>query len=290
MNVYLGDNSTDLIPNDILVSWILRSDLAPVPRTVEFIVQNKDGIDKKLVEGSFFWSGYENLKYRIIKVVKSASTGAIQGDSAMQLFTVFAVLSDFAEICFRRNRAAILRNTSLGEMYMACGAKVSIESDISIPDFACGVGQVPSYAIAKILQEQSAHIVLRNKKLSIVRIVDIFGQADTTDKIDSQFQERHEIPSFYSVDDSGSIIKGNFDDTRQIQYIPKKTTEELYNMTKVLVTRRVIDSDMEQRYNAGDLITVNDKNYAIITAAHYTYRYDGVAMTGSKFWVGDLSV
>ena len=49
MNVYLGDNSTDLIPNDILVSWILRSDLAPVPRTVEFIVQNKDGIDKNLL-------------------------------------------------------------------------------------------------------------------------------------------------------------------------------------------------------------------------------------------------
>jgi len=299
MNVYLGYNNTRLIPNDIVVSWVLRSDLVPVPRTIELVVQNKNGIDKELVEGAVFWSGYENFKYSIIKVVKSASTQPIQGDSPMQIFTVFAVLDNMKSICYRMDRAAILRPTTIGEMYRACGAQIVIEQDIEIDSFSCFVGQVPSYAFAMVFQEQCARALIGlNGKLTIARIPDLLkqkpkdeiGQADTTDKIDSEFIERHEIPSFYSIDENGSVVKGNFDDARQIQYKPVKSIDILNNMTKVLVTRRIVDSDLNQLINAGDVLRVNGKNYLVITAAHYAYRYDGIAQTGSKFWIGDLAV
>jgi len=296
MNIFLEDNGGKLIPSDTVISWINRSDLTPVPRTVEFSVQNKDGIDKELIVGAYIWTGGENLKYEILKVSKSAALGAIQGDSPLQAFTVFAVLHSCAKICFRQDRPVIKRNTTIGGMYRACGADVKIENDINIASFASLAGEVPSFAIARSLQEISATLVYRDKKLSAIRLADMMkqdpldeiGQSDSTDSIDSEFLERHEIASFYTIKPDGIADFGNFDKARAVQYIPRKAPEELHNMTKVMVTRRVVDADMTQSMQAGDVLRVDGNNYGIITAAHYSFAVDGIKQTGSKFWVGDL--
>lgn len=296
MNIFLADKGERMIPTDTVISWVLRTDLAPVPRTLEFTLQNKNGIDKELVVGAYVWTGGENLKFEILKVSKSASTGPIQGDSALQSFTVYAVLESCRHICFRLDKPVISRNTTIGGMYRACGAKVTIENDIAIDSFAALKGDVPSIAIARELQEAGACLVYRNKKLSALRLtdmmkqkpVDVIGQSDSADKIESEFLERHEIPSFYTVKPDGSMDYGNFDKARQVRYVPRKSPEVLNNMTRVMVTRRVIESDMVQSINAGDVVRVAERNYGVITAAHWGMASDGVRMTGTKLWVGEL--
>jgi hypothetical protein len=296
MNIFLEDNGGKLIPSDIVISWIARSDLTPVPRTVEFSVQNKNGIDEELVVGGSIWTGLENLEYTILKVDKGAALGALQGDSPLQAFTVFAVLASTAKICFRQDRPVIKRQTTIGGMYRACGANVSIENDINIASFASLQGDVPSFAIARSLQELSAVLVYRDKKLSALRLaemmkqepVDEIGQANSADTVDSEFIERHEVASFYTIKPDGTADFGNFDKTRAIQYIPQKEAEELYNLSRVLITRQMVDADMTQSIQAGDILRVNGNNFAVITAAHYAFAVDGIKQTGSKFWIGDL--
>ena len=62
MNVYLSENG-DQLPSDVVLKWVGRSDLTPVPRSIEFTAKLIDGVQEKLKVGASFWSGRENLRY-----------------------------------------------------------------------------------------------------------------------------------------------------------------------------------------------------------------------------------
>ncbi len=299
MNIYIGEpDFQSTLPSDIIIQWVLRSDLAPIPRTVEFIVTNKNGVDEIFFEGARFATGYENFVYRVLKVVKGNPTAYIQDDSPMQTFTVYAVLDSVAGVCMVRDKAVIAQTTTLGQMYRACGSdsRLNIDNDIEIDSFCCFVGGTPTYEIAKALQETSTQIVIKGNRLVTMKLsdmlkqepIDVIGQFDTTGNIDSEFLERHEVPSFFSIDENGEYVGGNLDKTRQVSFIPRKSENVLNDMSRVLIVRKIIDSDYAANVNAGMVIRVMERNYLIITAAHYDYAVDGIKQMQSRFWVGDL--
>lgn len=297
MNVYLSANGGDMLPGDMVIRWVLRSDLAPVPRTVEMTVYVKEGIQERLAVGSRFWTGRELLEYEVVKVARDQSSGVIQGKDQLAAFTVTALLASCARVSFRRDRAVIREKASLGDIFRACGATAAIGDDFQVARFSCFSGQVPSFHIAKALQEEGAVVVLRNERLSTRRLQDLFrqepvdaiSQADSTDRIESEYLERHEIPNFYSLDDAGEFVFGDYSRTRAIRFMPSTSERSLINASKVLVTRRIVDSHLAQQINAGDILDVNGERLAVITAAHVMEAKDGITETSSKFWLGSVT-
>jgi len=297
MNIFLKKDNGDQLSGDMIINWVLRCDLAPVPRTVEFIVRIKDGIDKILKEGVSIWTGYENLEYRIIKTKIMKPSGVIQGSDEYAVMEVIALLKSCAPVAFRREKAVIAENKTLGQIYLACGANASIANDFRVSRFYSYVGSIPTFAIAAALQEECAALTVLNGKLSLVRLPDLFRQApksimvdDEADTTESEFMLRHEIPAFFSVDNSGGIILGDYSRPRAVAFKPKSTQRVLKNMTKVLVQRKVVDSFLAQHTSSGDILRINGVDMVVITAAHYMSNVDGKITTNSKFWAGTLSV
>lgn len=58
----------------------------------------------------------------------------------------------------------------------------------------------------------------------------------------------------------------------------------------MLVTRRVVDSDLAQQILAGDMLEVEGKKLIVITAAHGMTANDGITETKSRFWVGGMAL
>ena len=297
MIVYLEPDAKRQLPGDLIVRWVLRSDLAPVPRTVEMTVQIKDGIEEQLKEGASLWTGVEMLEYRIIKVQRDKPSAVIQGKDQMATFTITALLSSCAQVAFRRDRAVIRERAKIGQLFRECGATAAIADDFTVARFACYVGQVPSFHLAQAMQGECAAIVIRNGRLSIARIQDLLrqqpveriGQSDTTDLIDSQFLQRHEIPGYQSLDDSGAFVFGDNRVARATLYHPRTDDRVLRNMTRVIVTKRVADSRMAQNIAAGDVVQVGDDRLLVITAAHLSELNDGVNEDSTRLWLGVLS-
>lgn len=295
MNVYLKENGEDLLPGDMVVRSVLRADLAPVPRTIELSVKLKDGIEDRLKEGAFFWTGWENLKYRVVKVERAKGAGMIQGKDEMGVLNITALLASCAQVSFRRSKAVVRENFSLGALFRECGADVAIAADFPVKRFTCLVGQVPSFYLAQAMQEEGACLVLRQGRLLIARIsdlmkqdaVDIIGQTDTSDLIESEFIERHDIPAFFSTNDAGAFVSGDTSKVRDLRFHPRADERVLRSMSKVLVTRRIVDAQLSQTINAGDIIDIDGTKLLVITAAHVAETDDGgITRTNSRFWVG----
>lgn len=273
---------------------ILRSDLAPVPRTVEMVVRLKDGIEARLKKGAFFWAGRENLKYTVVKSQR-VKADLIQGADQYGVLEVTGLLSSCAAVALPTARPIISDSERLGGIYRACGADVAITDDFVVSRFCCLSGGVPSFYIAQALQEEGAVMVLRDGRHKVTRLAELVSQApkdnlgDSFNKIESDFLEKHEIPSFFSVAADGSFVFGDYATARSRVFLPRTNERVLRGASKVLVTRGEVDSQLAQTLQAGDVITANGVNMVIITAAHTFTQTEGITETNSKFWVGGLS-
>ncbi|SER35742.1 MULTISPECIES: hypothetical protein [Pseudomonas] len=298
MILYLSKTGNQ-VPGDLVLDTIQRSDLAPVPRTLEFTVQLRGDLESKLSAGASVWAGREHLEYSIVKRERSAPTGVIQGETPVQAIKYTAFLASCKSLAEPTARAVIGHNESLASLYLACGARVAIGNDFNVTRFASLVGDVPSVAIALALQEEGAALVMREGKLSIERLnvlmaqkpVHTIGQGDSSAALNSELLERHEIAMGFSIAPDGSIVKGNYGTSRRTRFIPRQDARTLQNLSKVLVTRRVIDSSPAPHVRAGDIITIGGVSQLVITAAHRDrQRNGGMQDNVSRFWVGDLSV
>lgn len=296
MNVYLKENAEQL-PGDLIHKWVLRSDLTPVPRTLEMVVQLKDDMQDRLAVGNNVWTGRENLKYEIVKVDRADPTGVVQGKGQLQAVKITALLASCARIAYRLPRAVVQNNATLGALYRACGAQTAIGNDFHVPRFTCLKGRVPSFQLAMALQEEGAALVLSNKIVSATRLADLFkqeatdfvGQADTSALLESEFLERHEIPAYFSTDDTGAFVMGAIETDRNMQYRPRTDERTLRNLSKVLVTRKILNSALCEQINAGDLLNIDGTKLVVITAAHAMDLREGVTESKSRLWLGAMS-
>jgi hypothetical protein len=295
VNVYLSEKG-DQIPTDVLIKWTGRSDLAPVPRTLEFNVKLISGMQDKLKKGVTVWAGRENLAYKIVKTDKAQPVGQVQGKEQQQAMQVTALLKSCAAIAEPLPGAVILENTTLGAIYRACGAQVSIGNDFAVPRFTCFKGKEPSYAIAQVLQEEGAVLVLRDGKISAMRITDMakqspvadISQIDSSAKVDSDFLQMMDVPSYYTVGRDASIVTGQMGDSRRISFTALADDRQLRNLSCVLVRNHTVNSTICQQINGGDVLRVAGVNYPVITAAHAFESLEGTQESRSCLWLGSL--
>ncbi|NDI85059.1 hypothetical protein [Undibacterium crateris] len=295
MNITLQNGS--VLPGDMVISAVLRTDLSPVPASLEVTLRGSEEIDKQAVEGNFLIAGSYNYEFQIIKVEKSNDVAGAQGKDVYPPLSITALYRPCHKISFRRSSAVIKEGATLGEVYGACGASVRIESDFSIKKFSCFIGGVPSYHIAVSLQEEGGAVFLDKGSVRFLRLEDLFKQKssitiseDAAQEIASGFLERHEIPFFYSLDEQGKFVFGNKSKVRAAQYQPRTDSRLLRNLSKAIVTRKIARLDFSPSINAGSIITVGKNDYVVITAAHaFISGTDGEGVdTYSKFWLGTL--
>lgn len=295
MNILLKENGEQL-PTDVVLSWVLRSDLAPVPRTVEFRVKLIDGMEKRLVKGATIWTGRENLAYEIVFTDKAQPLGQVQGRNQQQAMNVIALLHSCANVAKPRQTAVVQEGRTFGEAYRACGAYTSIANDFLVPRFTCFRGFEPSPHLAQVLQEEGAALVLRKGQVSAMRLVDLMaqvpvddiGQVDSTAKIESEMHQFQQVPSFFSTNDKADIVSGAMSQGRRMQFQPGLDVRQLRNASSVLVRTKTVDSMICQHIMAGDVLRVAGENLVVLTAAHAMDNNEGAVEDRSRLWLGKL--
>ena len=296
MILFLADGNQ--IRGDLIASATLRSDLAPVPVTLEADIRVGDSsIEEQLVVDQLVNTASGD-KFRIIKSEKIDSK-EVQGPNLVSVVRIAALLDSCHAVSFVRSRAIVKEQASLSAIYRAAGATVNaIQADFPVPRFCCPVGGTPTFDISRLLQEEGGVVRWKEGKLEFMRLPDLFKQEplfklphNAAENIESGFLERHEIPWFYSLDDTGALIFGNREKPRTTRFAPFQNEQKLRNMTRCLVRRKVAKVPFDARICAGDLIEfTDDTKLAVVTAAHAWIGgiNGGTGENYSRLWLGSL--
>lgn len=271
MNIQLEDGSN--IGGGDLISAIYRTDLVPVPVTLELVVKADDRL-RDLLASERELITPKGVRLEIVKsqVINEQSIKAGRRIGAIH---VIAVLAGCAPLLGVTKKAVSLNNTSFNEVYRALGAKVRIKRDIKLARFICLNGQLPTAAIALALQKEAAVVRFDDTGISVIRLNEIMdGEATLFDKsavqwINNPNEIKHGNINYLSIDDDGSTILGNAKAERSIQYYPRADTRELQNLRRILITKAKISRQLDEKLEAGHLLIVDDQRLVALTAAHY---------------------
>lgn len=292
MNIQLEDGSQ--IGGGNLISAIYRTDLVPVPVSLELVVKADDRLRELLSIGSKLMTP-KGVPLAIVmsRVINEQSIKAGRRIAAIH---VIAVIAGCEALLGVTSKATSLDNTSFNEVYRALGAKTRIKRDIKLASFTCLNGQLPTTPIAQALQKEAAVICNTDTGLSVIRLNELMeGEAILFDKsavqwINNPNAIRHSNVNYLSIDDNGSDILGTARSERSIQYYPRADTRELQNLRRILITKATITRQLDERLEAGKLISVNDQRLVVLTAAH-TYEsgaLGGRSVMATKAWLAQI--
>lgn len=281
-----------------LIVATLRTDLVPVPVSVEFAVKHTKELEQQLVSGAELLvtdipHSFEIVYANPIKSQTIKEDGRIGGISCIAVLKGCKKLLDFA------SNATVLDQTSFNAAYRACGASnIRLGEDIPLPEFICLKGRLPTERLALYLQQEAAVICFKDLKISVLKLDAIFKQdpvlkldPSEVQWIDSKVLEKHQKSSYVAVDANGTTIGD--DTTTQGQSVIQKAgldARQLKNLEKVLIPRGIVHRPLNFELNAGDLIEIDKKNYVILTAAHHveTGAIGGNVGSETKLWLASL--
>lgn len=298
MQVFYEDGGDKLlVDGEYIKKAVIRSDLVPIPVTLELDIRVEEDSKIFFEQGKKLYTGNGD-EFTILKS-EVVSSGKIQGGNMAQFVSIIAVLSALIDACYVKDRSIRKVKTNLSDVYRSIGCKLQgIDGDFSVSEFNCLAGEPPSFQISVILQESGGVITWLDGRLGFKTYNDLFSQEPLTDipiysaeSVSSGFIERHEIPTFYSVNDQGDFIYGNQNKSRTLRFVPNKDEITLRNMSTCLVLKQVSRIGYNDNIRAGDLIQVNEKDsLVVITAAHvFSVGIDGdPARQYTKLWLGEL--
>lgn len=297
MNITVASTG-ELISGSQILSSTFRSDLVPIPATLELNVQGSDALAKVLVDGAELIIGEPALSMVIVKSL-SLKTQVIKNSSRIGGIAIVAVLKGFERLMSRANGATILNQTTFGGALRAIGAKVRIQDDLPLPEFVCLKGQLATERMALYLQQEAAAIRLNtNGSISFLKL-DTLMKGVPVAKYDSSSVtwvnnpkiEAQKKSSFYSVNADGSTIENeNPSADRGLLYMPRLDTRQLKNLEKVLIHRGTIMRPLDSKLFAGNIVEIDKKKYVILTAAMRvdTGSLGGASVMASKAWLSSL--
>jgi hypothetical protein len=187
-----------------MVRPVFRTDLTPVPATVELTARYTDETAKALVEGSAIMLGPEQVEFLLVKVQRGeGQAGAyVQGDRPLTTITATGLLASCEPIARQLQRAVVRERITLGGIYRACGAQVRIDGDFTAPQFSAFVGMTPSFEVAKVLQEEAGVLVYEAGRTGFRRLTELRDaklaqvvRDDAAERLSSEFLE-HQAISF----------------------------------------------------------------------------------------------
>ena len=293
-------NNGKQIRGDLIRSAVLRSDLAPVPVTLEAEIRIDDDMGKRLAEGQALTMANGDA----LQIVKAEPVlpPAAQGPRQMAAVRIFAVLQACHSVAFVRSRAIIKEGATMAAIYKAAGATLKrVEGDFPAARFSCFVGDTPSFHIARLLQEEGAVVRWRAGVLQFFRIDDLARQKPAItipdrsgEEVKSGFLEHHEIPNAFSLSASGAFIQTPAADrARKAVFAPFKSQAALRSMGRCLVLSKVVRTAYAGQIAAGDRVNITglEAPLVVMTAAHvFESGTDGSgADQYSRLWLGRVA-
>jgi hypothetical protein len=286
-----------ILDGSLLLSATFRTDLVPVPATLEFTVKSSAQLETDLVVGAEVLVGDSSLSMTLVRV-QPLKTQTIKDGSRVGGIACVGVLTGCLRLIDSISRAVILKDATVGGALRACGASLAFSDDLPLSEFVCLKGQLPTVEVAKRLQQEAAVMMVSGGRLSVMRI-DALMKAEPVGRFDPSSVVWHDspvvtalsTPSFVSVAADGSGIEGaQTRDGRPVRYYPKLNERQLKNMQKVLICRGVMTRPLDATLQAGSTIWVGDRRLVILTAAHRvdTGAIGGNAAHVSKVWLGSL--
>jgi hypothetical protein len=283
---------------DMVISATLRSDLAPIPLTFEgqIRVTAQTGADFK--DGRPIT--VNGVPFRIVKSIPIQNAGGgAQGREPLTAVDITAFPDGLQSLAQPRTAAVIFANASIGGIYRACGATVPVTGDFSADSFACFVGGVPTFPIARVLQEEGITAMWRKGGIKLMSLRDVFAQAPV-DSIDTASSEgvksdtltAEQIPVYWSIGPDGEVISAPRTDAAQaMAYTPRKSATALGFMGRVLVRRRTMTGKVNPAIRAGDVVSVAGVPHVVMTVVQHDQNGgDGGAIDQyTRLFLGTLS-
>lgn len=281
---------------DLLVRVVYRTDLTPIPATLEIEVRHHEDTDKVIVQGARLKVGPELTEFILVKVFDREDAELLQDGRKLSSIRAVGLLASCAPIANRLQHAVIRENATMGEIYRACGANITIESDFTVPSFACYVGMTPSFEIAKILREEAGVLIYKSGKILFRRLKELKAAPyehqsgdDVVQRLDSPFLKGHAVSAGFTSETEGEVLHSSKDAQRGSVYRPRADQRIVNNMGIALVQTTKVFSIVLPLFNAGMRIDVGGIPQVVITAAH-VLDTDGSSVPGhyTQFWLGEI--
>lgn len=282
---------------DMILSAVLRSDLAPIPYTFEAQVRITPDTAATFADNAVIT--VNSTAFRIVHTEPMYNAGGVQGKDPISAVSITAYPDAIANVARPRTSAVIFENTSLSGVYRACGSSAPVTGDLPVTHFACMIGSIPTFQIARVLQEESAVVMWRKGSIKAMSLRDLIAQvpvdsidAAVSDGVASQFLVADEVPVYYTVAADGSIVWGpRRSPTQRAEYTPRKSERALNAMGRVLVRRKVITGKASPTVRAGDVLLVRGTPLVVMTAAQVMKNGSGGDSIEqyTRLWLGSLS-
>lgn len=295
--VIIPQGSDQPLRGDLVFRVVLRTDLTPIPATVEIEARRSDEVSAALALGAVVKVGADLTPFSIIKVNDPRDEGLIRDDQQVGTIKAVGILESCAAVAKPLQRAVIREGASLGAIYRACGAGVRIASDFTVAAFSVFMGQVPSYGIAQVLQEEGGVLILTSSGIQFRRLDELRSSKATltidpkvAPLIESDFLERHVVPFAFSTSKTGAAVFGRSESGRRVVYRPRGSVAVLNNISTSLIQRRKLPYQFLPSVNAGTRIDVGTTPNIVITAAHaFDAGEQGAGGAySSTFWLGEV--
>lgn len=297
MQITLVDEGITISTSNLL-SATLRTDLVPVPISLEINVQNSDDLEGKLGIGTKLTIGDLGIDLTIIASQPFESQTIKDGRRVSGVACV-AIPLGCESLITPLSKAVIQDSTSMNSAMRACGLRAKLGNDVPLPKFVCLRGTIPTERIALYAQQESAVIAYQNKKIGAFKITELLKQPEkiTLDEsavawIESDRLQSIRTASYVGVGADGSTYMGEDASTgRNIKQVAGADTRQLKNLGKILIVRGTVLRPLMPEINAGDTVKIGENRYVVITVAHRidTGSLGGSSVTASKFWIGDLA-
>lgn len=289
------------IRGDMIKVATLRSDLAPIPETLEAEIRIDDELKPHLVQGGKIKVSGNETPHRIIKV-EDITQRAAQSHRHYGLVRITTLIDNVHALSFVRKpgSSVIMECVSLTCCYKACGATIgAIKNAPPVPRFTCMVGDTPTFHIARILQENGGSIRARCGSLEFMRFQDMACQKERVtisdaieDTMSSGFLERHEVPWFFSMKENAGHEMGKTCKARSVRFAPIRKACTLNNMSTTLILEKSVRIDHNEQIYAGDAVKLPDgRKLVVMTAAHtFNSGTDGSHNNQyTRLWLGALA-
>lgn len=281
---------------DLITRVVLRTDLTPIPATVEIEAVYTSETAAGLAEGLLIKVGSDQTEYLIVKVGAEKNSGLVRGSRALSTVSVVGILASCAAIGRRTQRSIIRENSNFADLYRSMGATAVIGSDFPVPVFGCFVGMLPTPEIARVLHEESAVVFYAKGKLQFRRLAELISEkaaitieADATEEVKSDYLERHAVPFAFTTTPTGALLSSRREAARGIVYRPRADLRILNNLGTALIQRRKLREGLQPGFNAGMRVDIAGVPLVVITAAHVrsTSEDGGGGEEYTQLWLGE---
>lgn len=292
----VGSDGTPL-RGDLITRVALRTDLVPIPSTVEITaIQTRETL-AALAEGLTVNVGGTQQDYLLVKVGAGRGQRVMRGDREAATITAVGILASCAAVGGRLQRSIIREGSNFAEIYRSIGAAAVIGSDFAVPQFSAFIGMLPTPEIARVLQEEAAVVMLQGGKLHFRRLADLMSEKaaiefpeDRTDETKADFLERHSVPFAFTTTADNALLATKREAARGIAYRPRGNARVLNNISSALIQRRTMRESLSPELNAGARIDVGGRPHVVITAAHLREQavFGGEGAEYTQLWLGEF--